>query len=84
MAVDEWVWLRHPDTGGVQYVPPSALETWTELGWEPCEAPTEPNLALAEYAPIRAAKTPRPKKSDPEPSDTAAPSALAEEAESDR
>lgn len=52
MSNQEWVWLRHPDTRGVQHVPPAAVDTWAELGWRSCDPPTEPNPALAEYTPI--------------------------------
>ena len=50
-AAEEWVWLRHPETEGVQHVPASALEVWQAIGWEETEAPPEPNPALAEYIP---------------------------------
>jgi hypothetical protein len=61
MAADEWVWLRHPVTEGVQFVPPSAKDTWLGLGWEPTDPPAEPNPALVEYVPITAPAAPKKK-----------------------
>lgn len=63
MAADEWVWLRHPETDGVQHVPAAAAEVWARIGWEPTEEPPEPNPALAEYVPYpRPAEPAKPKK----------------------
>lgn len=59
MATEEWVWLRHPETEGVQYVPTSALSVWQDIGWQQTEAPPEPNPALAEYVPY-ASRAPEP------------------------
>jgi hypothetical protein len=33
MAMDEWVWLYHPDTRGTFRCPPEAVEAWCARGW---------------------------------------------------
>lgn len=38
MAIS-WVWLRNPETGGVNRFPTAAAETWQARGWEPCDEP---------------------------------------------
>jgi hypothetical protein len=72
MAMDEFVWLRHPETGGHFRCPPDAVEAWTARGWEPAEQPPpepdktrdEPMLAAlnealaAEQAPAQPAEDP--------------------------
>jgi len=47
----KFVWVRHPTTGGVQKLAARALTAWQEAGWEPCDPPAEPNLALATRQP---------------------------------
>lgn len=42
----DWVWMRNGETGGVQRFAAGAVEAWRDMGWEPCDAPAEPNLAL--------------------------------------
>lgn len=37
-----WVWLRHPETGGVNRFPEAAAKSWQARGWEPCDKPAEP------------------------------------------
>lgn len=41
-------WVKHPDTGGHWQCPNEALDEMKALGWEPCDAPPEPNPAIAE------------------------------------
>lgn len=45
---DERVWLRHGETGGYFHCPAEAVDAWRELGWEPSDAPEEPNPVTAE------------------------------------
>jgi hypothetical protein len=45
------VWLRHVETGGVAQFPDEAVEAWSVKGWEPCDAPVDPDPALVEYVP---------------------------------
>lgn len=49
MAMDERIWLHHPDTGGWFHCPADAVATFTALGWEISEtAPEQPNPVVAE------------------------------------
>lgn len=41
-------WVRHAETGGFWQCPNVALDEMKCLGWEPCDAPPEPNPAIAE------------------------------------
>lgn len=41
-------WVRHTETGNFWQCPDEALEHFMALGWEPSEAPPEPNPAVAE------------------------------------
>jgi hypothetical protein len=45
------VWLRHAEHGGVAQFPAEAVEAWSVKGWEPCDAPVDPDPALIEYVP---------------------------------
>jgi hypothetical protein len=47
-VADERIWLRHPETGGYFHCPAEAVEHWTELGYEPSDAPPEVNPVVAE------------------------------------
>ncbi len=38
-AMDEFVWLRHPDTDGWFHCPPGAVKAWMARGWEKAEGP---------------------------------------------
>ena len=41
----EWIYMRHPETGGVAEFPAGVQEGWEARGWEKCEAPnTDPDL----------------------------------------
>jgi hypothetical protein len=45
----EMVWLHNPTTGGYFHCPKDAVEQWSEMGWEPADAPPEePNPVVAE------------------------------------
>lgn len=46
---DGRVWLRHPDTGGVQAFGPDAADAWRAMGWVDTEPPEEPNPVLVEW-----------------------------------
>lgn len=63
----EFVWMRHPVTAGVQKFAKQAAPAWREAGWEPCDPPAAPNLALATRPP----RTPQSEPADvpPEPVD---------------
>lgn len=41
-------WVRHRDTGGYWLCPDEALDEMADVGWEPTEAPAEPNPAVDE------------------------------------
>ena len=48
-VADDRVWLRLPGTGGYFHCPAEAVPVWTtELGWQRCDPPEEPNPAIAE------------------------------------
>jgi hypothetical protein len=38
---DERVWLRHPETGGMNAFSAEAAAVWQARGWVPCEEPAE-------------------------------------------
>ncbi|MFE7869765.1 hypothetical protein ACFUYE_05370 [Micromonospora humida] len=42
----DWVWMRNPETDGVQKFAADAVDAWREMGWEPCDPPADQNLAL--------------------------------------
>jgi hypothetical protein len=45
----EFVWLKHPDTGGYFRCPAAAVEDWLANGWEVAdEPPAESNPVTAE------------------------------------
>lgn len=50
---DEWVTLRHRETGGVQQFAPDSVDAWKALGWLPLDETPEP--PAAEEAPKRRA-----------------------------
>ncbi len=39
----DFVWLRHPGTGGVFRCPAVAVDAWLARGWEPGDEPAEPD-----------------------------------------
>jgi len=41
---DEHAWLIHPDIGIPWQCPIGAIGLWTARGWEPCDAPDEPDV----------------------------------------
>lgn len=41
-------WVRHAETGGYWRCPNEALDEMRLMGWEPSDAPPEPNPAIAE------------------------------------
>ncbi len=42
MAVEnDFVWLRHPETGGMNAFPPAAVPMWEVRGWVRCDPPAE-------------------------------------------
>lgn len=45
------VWLRHAEHGGAAQFAEEALEAWRVKGWEPCDAPIDPDPALIEHVP---------------------------------
>jgi len=48
MAMDGFTWVTSPETGGFWQCPDGALDDMIKLGWQPCEAPREPNPAVDE------------------------------------
>lgn len=42
--MSERVWLRNPQTGGVQHFAKDAADTWRRRGWVDAEPPPEPNI----------------------------------------
>jgi hypothetical protein len=48
--MEEWVWMRHPDHGGVARVTSASFEdAWSTLGWELTTEPQpEPEAEEAE------------------------------------
>lgn len=68
MAMDGFVWLHNPETGGHFHCPPDAVEAWTDRGWELAEQPPpepdktrdEPMLAAlaAQLAPAQSVEDP--------------------------
>jgi len=61
---DEMVWMRFPPSGGKARFPAGAADAWAARGWEPCEAPIEPDPALVEHVPLARVAPP----ADPTPS----------------
>lgn len=49
-------WVKHRETGGYWQCPNEAMDYYAKLGWEPSEAPEEPNPAIAEMLAWRAAQ----------------------------
>lgn len=45
---DERVWLKHGEHGGYFHCPADAVDEWSDLGWEPSDAPEEFNPVTAE------------------------------------
>lgn len=41
-------WVKHKETGGYWQCPDGVLDEMRKQGWEPSEAPAEPNPAIAE------------------------------------
>lgn len=39
--MDDFVWMRHPETGGLWQCPVDAIEHWLARGWVPAEGPPE-------------------------------------------
>lgn len=52
--MDEFTWLKHRETGGYFRCPNAAVDDMAERGWEPSEAPEEPNPTVAEHLAWRA------------------------------
>lgn len=48
MAMQGFTWVRNTTTGGYWQCPDGVLDHFRALGWEPSEAPPEPNPAIAE------------------------------------
>ena len=47
---DDFVWLKHPNTGGHFRCPAAAVDDWLDRGWEVAdEPPAEPNPVAAEH-----------------------------------
>jgi hypothetical protein len=40
---DTHQWMTYPPTGGTNRFPLEAVDDWAVRGWEPCEAPPEPD-----------------------------------------
>ena len=51
---DGFTWTQHRTTGGCFRCPNEALAEMRKLGWEPSEAPREPNPAVDERLAIQA------------------------------
>ena len=47
--------MHNEATGGTQRFAPEAVEAWRDMGWEPCDPPVAPNLALDPNHPALAA-----------------------------
>ncbi|GAB2951886.1 hypothetical protein GCM10027280_45340 [Micromonospora polyrhachis] len=53
--------MRHPQTGGVQRFADAAVSAWRAEGWEPCDPPAEPNLAIGgDHPALTAPEQPAP------------------------
>lgn len=52
--MDGFTWVRHKEHGGYWQCPDAALDEMRKIGWEPSEAPDEPNPAVAEQLAWRA------------------------------
>lgn len=50
-ASDGRVWLKHPETGGVQSFAPEAADAWRGMGWVDTDPPEEPDPTLTDAAP---------------------------------
>jgi hypothetical protein len=60
----EWIYMRHPETGGVAQFPAGVEEGWNARGWERCEAPPEDDI-LGDTPPIDPTPEPAPPVSQP-------------------
>lgn len=45
----ELVWMRHGEHGGVAGFSVDSLDPWRALGWSECDAPVDPDPAMAEH-----------------------------------
>lgn len=68
--MSDMVWMRFPPNDGKAQFPVGAVEAWAARGWEPCEAPTEPDPALVEHVPLAVAPQadPTPASAETKPS----------------
>lgn len=56
--MDDFVWLKHPDTGGHFRCPAAAVDDWLANGWQVAgEPPAEPNPVAAEHLAWRQQQT---------------------------
>jgi hypothetical protein len=53
--MDGFVWLRHPEHGGVAAFAEGAAPQWQAMGWEPCDPPDEDEANQGQAKPELAA-----------------------------
>lgn len=57
--MDEFVWLRYPDHGGVAAIAAAAAPQWQAMGWEPCDPPNEDEASQEQGQPEPAVSKPK-------------------------
>lgn len=58
--MDEWVWLRHPETHGTFKCPADAAEAWRARGWVDIEPVGEPAAPTKDPEPETVREEPAP------------------------